>query len=180
MTVQEYIKAIDHFVENVPAFFSNDRVYRYFLRRPTNAMDGQGVCMFIGGNPSKADEEQNDLTVTKGTKWAGMWGFKWFWMLNLHAVVGTNPTIVATHSDPVGQFNDLWLKRCLELTDRTIVAFGELGRETGRDKHVETMLIQMKIPNVYCFGLTKKGYPLHPSRIAYTTPLTDWPVKGTA
>ena len=174
LTVQEYIEYINFGVGTKPAVFSDDREHRYFLRRPTNVMGGKGICMFVGGNPSKADEEQNDMTVTKGTKWAGMWGFEWFWILNVHAVVGTDPEIVSNHSDPIGEFNYLWLRRCLELADRTIVAYGELGKTTGQDKKLDLLLTKLNTPNVYCFGLTQKGYPLHPSRIAYSTPLIEW------
>jgi len=174
MTVQEYIEVIDMDVYSKPAVFSHDRAHRYFLRRPTNIMGGQGTCMFIGGNPSKADEEQNDMTVTKGTHWAGIWGFEWFWMLNIHAVVGTKPEEAMSHPDPIGEFNYLWLRRCLELTDRTIVAFGELGKVTGQDKKLDLLLAELDTQNVYCFGRTQKGYPLHPSRIAYSTPLEPY------
>ena len=174
MTASEVREFIDTVIYDKAVLFSHDRVHRLFLRRPTSAPNPQyNICMFIGANPSKADEYINDLTVTKATKWASIWGFKWMWMLNLKAVVMTDPELIGDHPDPIGLFNDLWIVECARQADRIICAYGDLGKD--RSKEVECKLLNAGLKDkLMCFGVTQSGYPKHPSRIAYSTPLVPY------
>lgn len=45
------------------AYFSKDRVYRYDLWRQWDA--SRGYAMFVGLNPSTADEDNDDPTVRR-------------------------------------------------------------------------------------------------------------------
>lgn len=178
MTTQEIVEFIEGAIATSAAHFTEDRQHRLFLKRRIHPKLGQtlsGVCMFLGANPSKADEVNNDLTVLKETNWAAMWGFEWMWKLNLHALVSTDPAGLDGHPDPIGPFNDLWITECAARADKVVCAYGDLGKRDNRGHEVEAKLIAAGVEDkLYCFGLTKASYPKHTSRIAYSTPLVPY------
>ena len=55
------------------ATFDKDRVYRFALWRFWD--DGLPKIMFVGLNPSTADENKNDPTVRRCIGFAERWGF---------------------------------------------------------------------------------------------------------
>ena len=55
------------------ACFSDDRAYRYTLRR--NFLIGEGTVGFVMLNPSTADETDDDPTVARCVSFALRWGY---------------------------------------------------------------------------------------------------------
>ena len=178
MTVDEMREYIAYSSETKQACFSEDGQYRFFLKRqpmPALGQNLRGICMFIGANPSVAGETRNDLTITKETKWAGIWGYAEMWMLNLRAAVGTDPKSLEGLHDSIGEYNDLWIAECAKYADRIVCAYGDLGKLGNRARVVEEALLIAEHGNkMVCFGLTNAGLPKHPSRIAYSTPLRTY------
>lgn len=71
------------------ATFNLDRTRRHTLAR---IWDQQfSACMFIGLNPSTADEREDDATIRKCIKFAKGWGFGGIYMLNLFPYRATEP-----------------------------------------------------------------------------------------
>lgn len=59
-----------------PAIFSQSRQYRYTLYRCWGEISrDHGTVMFIGLNPSTADETKDDPTVRRCIGFAKSWGF---------------------------------------------------------------------------------------------------------
>jgi hypothetical protein len=83
------------------AVFSKDREYRYVLWRIWD--ESKPMVMFIGLNPSTANEEKPDNTITKVKKIAYFNGYGGVYMLNLFGIVSSDPRILLTHKNPIGQ-----------------------------------------------------------------------------
>ncbi len=71
------------------AKFSDDRRYRYWLLRCWDA--GLPTLAVIGLNPSTADEEKNDPTVSRCIAWGKKLRFGRLLMLNMYAFRATYP-----------------------------------------------------------------------------------------
>jgi hypothetical protein len=167
------------------AYFSPDSVYRYALWRNWD-WRGHGNCvMFVGLNPSTADELENDMTITKCIGFAKRWGFGGVYMLNLFAFVSTDPMKLWTASDPIGPGNDEALSYYRNCVGAVVVAWGSFfppyRARLKWDQRIEQTLQAIGKP-VECLGRTKDGNPRHPSRISYATererflnPRINWP-----
>jgi len=78
-------------VDNEPsgAVFTDDRTHRLYLWRRWGKA-GPWV-MFIGLNPSTADERLNDPTVRRCIGFAQKWGYSGMFMCNAYTLVSTDP-----------------------------------------------------------------------------------------
>ena len=80
------------------AEFSSDRKYRYCLWR---IWDRQlPLVMFIGLNPSTANETEPDHTITRVMGFARSWGYGGFYMMNLFGIVSSQPENIENKSGP--------------------------------------------------------------------------------
>ena len=146
--------------------FSPCRKYRYTLWREWSY--GNGYAMFIGLNPSTADETKDDPTVRRCIDFAQRWGYQALCMTNLFAYRSTNPRGMRYVIDPVGPDNDKYLVEYAEQAGIIIAAWGTYGGFMGRGVKVLKM-----IPNLYCLKKTSAGFPAHPLYLK-----KDWvPVK---
>ena len=136
------------------AEFSGCRRYRYALWRRWG--DGP-YAMFIGLNPSTADETTDDPTIRRCIRFARDWGFDALCMANLFAIRATDPKVMMASDEPVGPDNDVWLRRLSADAGIVIAAWGAYGSHQGRDLIVLGML-----PELHHLGLTKLGRPRHP------------------
>ena len=152
-----------------PCAWSPCRRYRYVLWR---LLDGPGErpCMFIGLNPSTADEERDDPTIRRCKGFARAWGCDSLIMTNLFAWRATKPKDMKAAEDPIGPENDLWLLRLAKLANVTVAAWGAHGSYQHRDWQIERLGIEMR-----CLDTTKNGSPKHPLYIRADTPLRPWP-----
>jgi hypothetical protein len=66
-----------------PCTFSPDRKHRYSLVHRWNPLFGDRLILWIGLNPSTADEAQLDPTLTRIRSFSQREGFDGFWMANL-------------------------------------------------------------------------------------------------
>ena len=57
-------------------------------------------------NPSRADEERNDATIRRCIGFAGDWDFGILEVVNLFALMSTDPAALLKAKDPVGPDND--------------------------------------------------------------------------
>lgn len=142
------------------ADFSPCRKYRYSLRRHWGDMlndDAPGYVMFIGLNPSTADETNDDPTIRRCINFAKAWGFSGLCMTNLFAFRATDPKDMIAADDAVGPDNDAWLRCLSDGASLVVAAWGVHGTHQGRDKAVAGLLGAMD-----CLGTTKDGHPRHP------------------
>jgi hypothetical protein len=142
------------------AHFSPCRTWRYTLERAV-AADG-GTVMFVGLNPSTADERTDDATIRRCVRFARDWGFGELVMCNLFAYRATHPRDLLRAPDPIGPDNDAWLSGRAASADLVVAAWGAHGTFLNRDQQV---LDSGVLGSFAVLGLTNGGHPLHPVRL---------------
>ncbi len=127
------------------------RMWKYFKSTPYKTI------MFIGLNPSTADEVKDDPTVRRCIQYAKDWGYDGMYMMNIFAWRDTDPKGMKLQEDPIGVDNDNWLKTISERCEQVVFAWGTHGSHKLRATDVIKMF-----PNAYCLGKNKDGSPKHP------------------
>jgi hypothetical protein len=160
------VKMIKHVTRET--IFSPCRIYRYALWREW--IGGDGYVMFVGLNPSTADEILDDQTIRRCIAFAKAWGYGGLYMTNLFAFRATKPKDMKVVDDPIGPENDLYLMALAEEAGVIVAAWGANGTHRGRDAEVRRLL-----PTLHCLSLTKDGHPGHPLYLLKT--LTPVPME---
>lgn len=147
------------------ADFSACRTWRYTLWR---RWDGsKPYCMFIGLNPSTADEVHNDPTIRRCIRFAFDWGFGSLCMTNLFAVRTPVPAEMKRASDPIGPRNNQWLSAMARDAGKVVAAWGVHGAFMDRDRDVSRFLSPIK--GLKCLGTTKDYFPKRPLYVPAAT-----------
>lgn len=154
------------------AEFSHDRKYRYALWRIWDKE--MPSVMFIGLNPSRANESNNDNTITKVSKIAKHNGFGGFYMTNLFAFVTPYPEELPACADPI-LHNDTWLKKTRAICSKVVFSWGAFPEAQERAKKVIKMF-----PESFCLKHNKNGSPKHPLYCLDETKLISFVLPQTA
>ena len=152
---------------NRDTIFSPDRLYRYTLWRQ---WDERPFCMFIGLNPSTADETKDDPTIRRCIRFAKDWGYGALCMTNIFAFRATDPQVMRAQFDPIGPDNDTYLNRIGSEAGIIIAAWGVHGAHHGRGKIVHNWFED----RLHHLGLTKDGQPKHPLYLKATSQPVAW------
>lgn len=153
------------------ALFSSCRQWRYRLWR---TWDPEGpAVLFIGLNPSTADETEPDPTITRCRNFAERWGFGTYLMGNLFAYKSTKPKGLRMTTDPVGPENDRHLADMIRQASKVVVAW---GCHPGIDDRANQVLAM--IPAPFCLKVTKDGYPWHPLYVRGDTQPIRYPGRS--
>jgi hypothetical protein len=140
--------------------FSKDRAYRYSLEITWNPeLKPQ---MFVGLNPSTADEEKDDATVRRCIDFAQAWGAGGLVMTNAFAFRATDPKVMMKHYEPIGRENTLaYLSsvamRCL---NRPIACWGTMANFQPAIRRGD--YLKRFMGKLDCLQVTKDGHPSHP------------------
>ena len=113
--------------------------------------------MFIGLNPSTADETEDDPTINRCINFSKDWGYGGLCMVNLFAFRATVPSDMMASKDPIGSENDNWIKKLSKDAGVIVAAWGNDGSYMGRSKNIMDM-----VPNLKCLKINKTGEPAHP------------------
>ena len=140
---------------NKTANFSSCRKYRYSLSRIWDKQ--KKLVLFIGLNPSTADEEVDDPTIRRCSGYAQKWGYGGLIMVNLFAYRTTLPSNLKKVKYPVGSDNDKYIMKLSKKADITVAAWGNNGNLYRRNKQVLSL-----VPNLMCLKVNKSGQPAHP------------------
>ena len=156
------------------AVFSEDRRYRYLLRRRLS--ESRKRVLFIMLNPSRADEERNDPTIRRCIGFARSWGFGLLDVVNLFALASTDPLALLNAEDPIGKYNDAAICAALEVADMAVLAWGNHGLTYGK-RSMKVTAMAGRHTRTYCLGLTTKGAPKHPLRLSMNTCLSPFGIS---
>jgi hypothetical protein len=137
------------------AKLSRCRKYRYALWRTWD--DSKPHVLFVGLNPSTADEKTDDPTLTRCINFAKSWGYGGVCIANIFAFRATEPSDMKAAKDPVGTANDRWLIKLAREAGLVVAAWGNDGAYLGRSKQVIKL-----VPNLHCLKLNKSGEPAQP------------------
>lgn len=139
------------------AIISKDKIYRYKLSRTWDST--KPTILFIGLNPSIADENIDDPTITRCINFAKDWGYGTLLMANLFAFRSTYSKDIYLIDDPIGKDNDHYLLECVTQSDLIVACWGNNGTYMNREKVIKEL-----VPNLYCLQKNKNGTPHHPLR----------------
>lgn len=137
--------------------------YRYSLTRVWD--ETQPTLTFVLLNPSTADEQELDPTLTRCLHGAKRNGFGSMLVLNLYAFRSTYPRVMKAAKDPIGPENDLALSRA---TGTVVAGWGNHATRE-RVAHALTLL-----PALHVLGLNKGGQPTHPLYVRGDAPFIEW------
>lgn len=159
------------------ANISADEKYRYSLWRQWDAT--KPYALLVGLNPSTANAEKNDHTITKEIEFARRLGCGGLMKANLFAWRATDRDEILRVADPVGPENDMWLWHFFidakRLSFPVVCVWGRADNDVvvARAEHVKNGLRTAGvIPLV--FGFTKQGQPLHTLTLPYKTEARQW------
>jgi len=151
------------------AILSKNRLYRYVLWREWDI--NKKTCVFIGLNPSTADENEDDPTLRRCINFAKDWGFGKCVIVNLFAYRATNPDELEKQEKPIGYKNNHHLKSQGIQASLVVAASGNRG---GYLKRNEKVIKLLKNISLKCFKITSKGQPAHPLYQANNTKLINY------
>jgi hypothetical protein len=151
---------------NRSAMFSDDRRYRYCLRRWSHSGNPRSLAIVML-NPSTADDKVDDPTTSRMLRFCERDGFNDYTAVNLFALVSPHPRDLRRAPDPVGPDNDRWVRTCTAQYDVVVVAWGTNGELMGRARCILETLTR----ELWCFGQTQDGHPKFPLYIPSGTPL---------
>jgi hypothetical protein len=153
------------------ATFDARRHYRYRLWRSW----GTGRrCVFVGLNPSTADETKDDPTIRKCMGFARRWGFGVLEMVNLFAWRCTDPEHLPDAApEHVGPDNDAALADAFDGAHRIVWAWGRHSPPVQRLVRARIESGPWRLLRTRCqtgtLGRAQDGSPRHPLRLAYDT-----------
>jgi len=157
LTIEQFFKPTSD------AMFSPCRQYRYLLWRRWADDWGSNYAMFVGLNPSTADETNDDPTIRRCIKFAKDWGYSGLCMANIFAYRATDPKDMIAVDEPIGVENDKYLIEYAAKAGVVIAAWGNHG--TYKNRHLQVKRI---IPVLHCLKVTKSGMPSHPLYLPQT------------
>ena len=118
------------------AEFSPCGLYRYSLWRTWSDAPPLVFCML---NPSTAGAELNDPTVSRCCERSRLLGYGGTIVVNMFALISTDPRALYSALDPVGPRNDAAILDAASKGD-IICAWGNHGSLHGRDRQVLRLL----------------------------------------
>ncbi len=151
------------------AHFSECRKYRYALWRIWD--EAKPLVMFIGLNPSTANEAQNDPTIKSVCRIANNNGYGGVYMMNCFPYVSTDPAklneglTVDTNTKNVET-----IKQVGENCKDVVFAWGNF-KEVG--EYISGLMTYM-FPNAKALCVNKNGSPKHPLYCSYETKLIPY------
>lgn len=154
------------------AVFSRDDLYRYRLTR--RWASGGLTIVWIMLNPSKADHERNDPTIKKCIGFSKILGGSSLVVVNLFALISSDPKNLLTTEDARGRHNYHFLRGAGLGADRMVVAWGASSKRLAAAMDPSIQVIREHFPSALCIGKTKTGSPHHPVRLGYKTAFESW------
>ncbi len=106
------------------AVISNCGNYRYSLTRIWD--DSKPKIMFVMLNPSTADADNDDRTISKCIRYASNWGYGGLFVCNLFAYRSADPYELLNVNDPFGENNMMHIKQLIDKVSIVVCAWGHI------------------------------------------------------
>lgn len=137
--------------------------------RFTLGQKGEKILLVIGVNPSTADKEKSDMTISRVKKFTSLYAYDGFIMVNLYPKRATFPKDLPLTIDGELHLKNLMaIERAITESDAVLCAWGNTIKVRKYLNKcyadVANLLNKYGLP-CYCLGLTNEGYPRHPSRV---------------
>lgn len=117
-------------------------------------------------NPSAADASRDDPTLRRCIAFAWAWGAGSIEVVNLFALVSTDPKRLLTEPDSADAANGPAVARAVGRADLVVAGWGNLPPALV-ERAANTM---RRLPEeAWCLGVTAQGQPRHPLYVAAKT-----------
>lgn len=157
------------------AIISPCSLYRYQLRRCWATEQPPFVLGML--NPSTADADEDDPTITRSARRAASLGYGSLVVWNLYAFRATDPRKLLNVSDPIGPDNLDWVRKTLRECRRrdgiAVVGWGSKARDMTVISRAMSVVQNVGV-DLHCLGVTKDGNPRHPLYVGYDVKLAPW------
>ena len=149
-------------------FNGESHKFRYALWRIWDRT--KQTLLFIGLNPSTANDIKDDPTIRRLVNFAKSWGYGGLYAGNLFSIVSANPDVLflSSSTEQPDRPNDMAIKQMCDLTSTRLVGWGEWGKNAG--KRPDTVLALLGEP-VFCLKVNQSGEPCHPLYLPKDTKL---------
>lgn len=159
------------------AVFSPCMAYRYWLEWRWSEAPALIVWML---NPSTADHQKLDPTISGLVKRAKRWGYGAVIVINLFAYRATDPRDMKAQADPIGPANDalseIAIARSIDSGFPIVCGWGNHGLHRGRDSWARD-LARLRACPLSAFAITGEGQPQHPLYIAHDIRPEPWTIS---
>jgi hypothetical protein len=155
------------------AYFSDDGLHRYWLRRKWDATRPAMASLSI--NPSVADATRDDQTIRKDVGFAKRWGFGCLWKLNLFTRVATESRdlLILPRDEWNGPEANETIRFVVRGVQRLVIAYGRfehLRTEVDRRALELRCILRAEVQcPVGTLGRNQDGSPRHPLMLPYST-----------
>ncbi|GIN39029.1 DUF1643 domain-containing protein [Heyndrickxia oleronia] len=119
-------------------------------------------ALFIMLNPSISDYSICDRTVDSCIYFAKKKNCGSIEIVNLYSYITNSPTELFKVPNKNHPLNDEHITKAINRADYIVAAWGEDGVRYHRSYQILNMIGNKE---VYCLGITKYGYPVHPGRL---------------
>ena len=146
------------------AIFSENRDYRYALWRIWDRSSPNILVIML--NPSTANGQKNDSTVSRLLRIARNNGYGGLFIANLYAFITSNPDYLKKNLDKaVGPYNNSFIQAASRQCEEVCFAWGNYDFVRPRVVEVTHLLTENWVynPKIVCLGVNKNGSPKHPS-----------------
>jgi hypothetical protein len=140
-----------------------------------------GTILWLMCNPSDADGDHDDMTITKCRGFGERWGYISMIIHNRYTLVATQAAdlgaaIAAGYPPQADADNAQRIAADLERAALVVCAWGE-PPGSGLIPHEVEAWCRSFVPHqlMHVIGLTSAGVPRHPSRAGYVAEPTPWP-----
>ena len=151
------------------AVFDKDRRHRFLLWR---FWDDSPRMLFIGLNPSTANELSDDPTVRRLCDFAQKWGYGGLYACNLFSYITPYPNELLPEVRHHGA-NTPALQMALKLVTLTVCGWGD-GIKKVPDGKMRVQAVCEWLEAPMCFSLTESGNPRHPLYLPGDSELVDF------
>lgn len=126
--------------------------------------------MFIGLNPSTANGETDDRTISRVRKIARFNGYGGIYMLNCFPFITAYPEQLEINYDQI-EINEKWLLKIAKECKEVVFAYGDFKiiKDEARDARLQKLF-----PNARDLIINKNGTPRHPLYVPEKTKFIDF------
>lgn len=151
------------------AILDSQRRHRFLLWR---FWDDRPRMLFVGLNPSTANELENDPTVRRLCGFAQSWGYGGLYVCNVFSQITPNPKYLLPET-AVHAADTHAIKMAVELTVLAVCGWGD-GIEKAPYGIARANTIKGYLRAPMCFGLTAKANPKHPLYLPKNVTLEEY------
>jgi len=154
--------------------------YRYVLKRHIPCvLRWVHPCLFVMLNPSTADANLNDPTITKCIGFATRWYCTELTVVNCFAWRATDPKELKGKRGTVpahchGPDNTTHVREQLEAHKYGLIVAAWGAKKEANRSPIPNMLRELPIGTVKCLVKNDDGSPKHPLYVKYDKELEDW------